>query len=162
MDSVEMTALSGVHKCETSGAVNLGQPWHSKPSSSSDRLHNSLLPAATQFNDLRATLSEATNAEKSILFQGRFDRQNFFLLLSPKHHWWSIKKPIAWVWVKKKYIYICFVFLFCIFHLFTASAVLLQTMAAVLCCAPVPGEQLKMGVMEGSRCWKKLSYKNLI
>lgn len=84
MDSLEMTALSGVHRCETSGAVNLGQPWHSKPSSSSDRRHNSLLPAATHFNDLWGTLSEATNAEKSILFQGRFDRQNVFFLVSQK------------------------------------------------------------------------------
>lgn len=84
MDSVEMTALSGVHRCETSGAVNLGQPWHSKPSSSSDRRHNSLLPAATHFNDLWGTLSEATNAEKSILFQGRFDRRNVFFLVSQK------------------------------------------------------------------------------
>lgn len=38
-----------------------------------------------------------------------------------------------------------------IFHLFAASAVLLQTTAAALWCALVPGERLETGVMEDSR-----------
>ena len=59
-------------------------------------IQNPVLPATdaeTVCNQLPLSLmtdggiSEATNAEKSILFQGRLDRQNF-CLLSPKHCWW--------------------------------------------------------------------------
>lgn len=38
-----------------------------RPSSSNDRRHNNLLPAATHCNNLCRTLEEATNAEKSIV-----------------------------------------------------------------------------------------------
>lgn len=124
MDSVEVTALSGVHRCETSGAVNLGQPWHWKPSSSSDRRHNSLLPAATQFNDLWGTLSEATNAEKSILFQGRFGKHNFFFFSSVFKTPLVVENSIVWDEVK------IVLFCFCIFFSLHFSSV------CIVCCAP--------------------------
>lgn len=160
MDSVEVTALSGVHRCETSGAVNLGQPWHWKPSSSSDRRHNSLLPAATQFNDFWGTLSEATNAEKSILSQGRFDKHNFFfpsvfktpLVVENSIVWDEVKIVLFWFW------FFFFAFFICLHRLLCSCRPRLLHCGALF----VPGERLETGVMEGSRYWKKLGYKNLI
>lgn len=88
-----------------------------RPSSSNDRRHNNLLPAATHCNNLCRALGEATNAEKSIVFQGTFDRQNFLILslsLPPKHYWW-------WKNLLRKMEWKLFFFLFIAFFIWVLS-----------------------------------------
>lgn len=115
-------------------------------------IQNPVLPATdaeTVCNQLPLSLmtdggiSEATNAEKSILFQGRLDRQNF-CLLSPKHCWWW--KNLLCVKILFFFLSLFRIFFFCILHLFAASPALLR----LLHC----GERLCQGNDSRREWWK--------
>lgn len=155
MDSVEVTALSGVHRCETSGAVNLGQPWHSKPSSSSDKRHNSLLPAATQFNDLWGTLSEAT-CRKINTFTGKSWQTELFA--SPP----LSKTPLVFGrnllcvrWSENSFVFFFFTFFICLQHLLSSCRPQLLHCGARLCQGnDLRREWWKAAVIERSRATK--------